>query len=60
MEKLTAAELARLLGVSRGTIFSLRRRYPFRAPETFNDVEKWRTFILANVTNSDLICRLCR
>lgn len=45
--KSTAASLALKLGVSRVTIFSLKKRYPGQAPKDFGQDEKWRSFCLA-------------
>jgi transcriptional regulator with XRE-family HTH domain len=58
--KLTGTELAKRLGVSRVTLYRLKRQYPTEAPKSFNDVEKWRSFCLAHVTGSDQITRLGR
>lgn len=58
MRKLTAKELADRLGISRRTIFSLRKQYPKIAPKTFNNVAKWRSFALGVLTNPDACIRL--
>jgi hypothetical protein len=43
---MTAAQLARELGISRALLFKIRRRYPKgEYPTTFADLEAWRTFI---------------
>jgi hypothetical protein len=39
---MTAEELAKVLGVSRKTLFRLKKSYPEAAPANFDDPEKWK------------------
>ena len=55
---LTASQLAAKLGISRATIFSLRKSYPDAAPKTFDDVAKWRRFAMNYVLDPDVYMRL--
>ena len=56
---MTATELSKKLGISRATIFRLKRQYPDSVPQ-LDKVEKWRTFALSKTTNADAICRLAK
>lgn len=58
--KMSAAQLAKVLGISRATIFNLKKAYPTLAPKAFDDVEKWRAFALAHLIGSDQTTRLSR
>jgi hypothetical protein len=58
MKRSTAEQLAKKLGVSRATIFNFRKQYPTEAPESFDDFEGWRLFVLAHAVDPQLICRL--
>jgi hypothetical protein len=42
--KLSAAELSKRLGISRATIFNLKKLYPIEYPQSFDKVEAWRNF----------------
>jgi hypothetical protein len=59
MQPSTAAQLAKRLGISRATIFNLKKSYPTEAPP-FNEIEKWRAFALAHVIGPEQITRLAR
>lgn len=39
---MTAEELAKVLGVSRKTLFRLKKSYPDATPSNFDDPEKWK------------------
>ena len=54
----SVAELSRRLGISRKTIYALKKTYPSQAPKTFGDVETWRHFCLQYVTSLEAITRL--
>jgi hypothetical protein len=58
--KLTAAQLAKRLGISRATIFNLKKSYPAGCPKSFDEVEAWRQFCLAHSISPEVICRLAR
>jgi hypothetical protein len=58
--KSTAASLSLKLGISRVTIFSLKKRYPDQAPKDFGQTEKWRSFCLAHVIDPEVITKLIR
>jgi hypothetical protein len=56
----TAEQLSKKLGISRASIFALRKQHPTKAPKTFDAIEQWRSFALEYTTNPDAVCRLCR
>jgi hypothetical protein len=58
--KLTADQLAKKLGLSRATVFTLKKHYPKEAPQAFSDVRAWRVFALRHVTDPEAITRLAR
>jgi hypothetical protein len=41
---MSGTKLAKTLGLSRASLYRLRRMYP-GAPKTFDDVEGWRKFV---------------
>ena len=59
---MTATELSKILGVSKATLYRLKRQWPGQAPKSFDiaTLEKWRSFCLMYVTDPDAICRLAR
>ncbi len=59
-KKLTGTQLAKQLGISRVTLYRLKRQYPAEAPKTFDNVEKWPSFALAHLVGSDQVTRLAR
>jgi hypothetical protein len=56
---MTATELSKKLGISRTTVYRLKRQYPLHAPP-LDKVEKWRSFLLAHVIDPNVVARLCR
>jgi predicted DNA-binding transcriptional regulator AlpA len=58
--KLTADQLAKKLGLSRATVFTLKRHFPKEAPQSFSEVRAWRTFASRHVTDPEAITRLAR
>jgi hypothetical protein len=56
---MTVTRLAKELGVCRATLYRIKRQYPAQAPKT-DDLEKWRSFLLAHVIDPDVVTRLCR
>jgi hypothetical protein len=57
MKPMTAKGLSRAIGISRRTIFRLKREFPAEAP-SFADVAGWRKFALGRVINSEALERL--
>jgi hypothetical protein len=55
----TTTGLAKQLGISRVSLWRLRRQFPAEVPET-DDIEAWRQFCLAHATEAGLVCRLAR
>jgi hypothetical protein len=58
MKRSTAGELAKQLGLSRATVFNLKKSFPDAAPKTFDDVEEWRQFCLETLASSEATTRL--
>jgi hypothetical protein len=59
-QKTTVTELSRQLGgLSRATIYRLKRLYPNEAPP-LDEVEKWRSFALLHLIGVDAITRVGR
>ena len=47
------------LGLSRATVFNLKKSNPDEAPATFDNVEEWRAFALnGHLVNSEAITQL--
>jgi hypothetical protein len=54
---MTATELSKKLGISRTTVYRLKRQYPLQAPP-LDKVTLWRAFLLEHVIDPDVIARL--